>query len=386
MKNRILLMILGVLVSGSVVFGQESNVTTAAIEYNKIKNMFSEVGDISPEAKHSIIIAKTAIDAAAAHPETKEDQKMFFYKGNIYIGLAYFLAKDPTIVPISDEDAFNTGIKAWEMGIASGGRYTDDIRGAVISQNAGLFYVADELFKNENYQMAADAYETCDKLMKAIGIVDTTIIYNAGVSYELAKNYQKAAEMYSQLANMNYRGAKGAILAANAYTKLGSFDMALEVLSRVQNYYPNDIELLMTIVNVNLAAGNIMGAEAVLRSTIEKDPNNAQLHYNVGTIYMELKENQKAEEELRIALQIDPAYAEARYQLGALLYNWSVQLRKEGNMHHSNKKLEDALVEFEKYIKQNPNDKALLNTLYQVYNQQGNQEKAAEYKARIDAL
>jgi hypothetical protein len=45
-----------------------------------------------------------------------------------------------------------------------------------------------------------------------------------------------------------------------------------------------------------------------------------------------------------------------------------------------------ALEPLEKYVSQNPDDKAILDILYKTNMKLGNIEKAKEYKTRLDAL
>jgi Tfp pilus assembly protein PilF len=45
-----------------------------------------------------------------------------------------------------------------------------------------------------------------------------------------------------------------------------------------------------------------------------------------------------------------------------------------------------ALVPLERYIAKNPNDKDVLNILFQINRSLGNSEKALEYKKRADAI
>ena len=155
--------------------------------------------------------------------------------------------------------------------------------------------------------------------------------------------------------------------------------------------------LLLGLVNAYIDADDAQGAEAALNEAIATDPDNALLHYNSGTIYIELKDNQKAEDALRKALELNPKYVDAQYQLGAHLYNWALQLKDEIDFLKMNdpregelkalyeEKMSGAIVELEKYIENEPNDKGVLKIIYKAYHKQGNSEKAAEYKARLDA-
>lgn len=398
---------LGIVALSTVAFGQKTKVTDAALEYGKLKPMLYAGTDI-PGAKKSVIIAKNSIDEASNEydamadknvaAEPKDLQKMNWYKGEIYFALSILIGMDSTIIDMSSDDALDVSMKSWKTGMGQGNKYAEDIDGSVKEKISMIYMFSGEFWKKEEYQNAGEGYEACALLSDCLGTLDTLMIFNAGLSYENAKNYEKAAEMYSQLAKANYRGAKGAVLAANVYRRLEQNDKVIEILSVAQSSYPNDRELLLALVNANIDAGNASGAEAALKAAIATDPTNAKLHYNSGTIYIELKENQKAEEALRKALELDPGYTDAQYQLGAHLYNWAFQLKDEAAFlkigdpkeeelkAQSDEKMKGSIDALETYIKSDPNDKNVLQILYKAYHKQGNSEKASEYKKRYDAL
>ena len=155
--------------------------------------------------------------------------------------------------------------------------------------------------------------------------------------------------------------------------------------------------MLLELVNTNIESGDAAGAEKALNDAIATDPNNKQLHYTIGTIYIDLKENAKAEQALRKALEIDPNYQDAQYQLGAHLVTWAGDLKMEADglkfgdpnynklKKQSDETYQRAVEPLEKYITSNPNDKPVLNILFQLHRNLGNTEKALEYKKRYDA-
>lgn len=389
---------LGIVALSSVAFGQKSKITDAALEYAKLKPFVYSLTPNLPEAKKSVMVAKASIDAAAEHPDTKGNQKMFRYKGEIYFALAVILKMDPAVAELSADEAMDISLLAWEMGLPLGKKHKQYIIDAANEKYGYVYKFAGEFYTGEKYQEAGESYETCAKINHSIGTLDTLMMFNSGLSYEYAKNYEKAVEMYAQLAAVNYRGAKGAVLAAGVYRRLDQNDKVIEVLSKAQKSYPNDRELLLGLVNANIDAGDAAGAEAALKAAIATDPENAKLHYNSGTIYIELKENQKAEDALHKALELDPNYSDAQYQLGAHLYNWAFQLKEEAAFLKigdpkekelkklSDEKMKGSIEALEQYIESDPNDKNVLQILYKAYHKQGNADKYKEYKARYDAL
>ncbi len=204
--------------------------------------------------------------------------------------------------------------------------------------------------------------------------------------------------MYEVLANVDYRKTKGAVRASYCYSKAGEYDKAREVLKSARKKYPENTDVLTQLVNVSLDEGDNEGAMKALEDAVAADPNNAALHYSIGTIHMNLKNFEEAEISLRKSLELEPDNANTQYQLGAHLFNWSKSLTTEARMldigdpnasklnADADQKMKDAIEVLEIYLKKEPNDKYVLDTLYRAYHNQGNTEKSKEYKARLDAL
>jgi tetratricopeptide (TPR) repeat protein len=176
------------------------------------------------------------------------------------------------------------------------------------------------------------------------------------------------------------------------------FEKAIQLTEAVLAEMPNNIDVYITIININLQKGDSFIAEKYLNKALAIDPLNKQLYYVLGTSYIDLKQNEKAEEALKKAIEIDPNYAEAQYQLGAHLVNWAGDLQTEaGNLDYKNpkvaeldKKASEILLRgsqvLEKYVEKNPNEKTVLEILYKTYYRLGNTEKAVQFKKLADAI
>lgn len=400
MLMKSLTLTLGIVALSTVSFGQKSNITNAALEYKKLKPMLYHPAPDVPAAKKSVILAKGYIDEAAAHPDTKESQKMFYYKGEIYFALSILLEMDSSIAPISSDDALDASLKAWGMGLNLGKKYKVEIEQAADEKRSFAYLIAGTFWEGGKYAEAGEAYEVCALLSNSIGILDTSMIFNAGVSYDNAKMMDDAIRMYDQLAAVNYRGAKGAQLSGDAHLKAKNYDKAIEILTKGRKDFPTDKDVLLGLVNANIAAGNTEGAEKALQDAITDDPNNPKLHYANGTIYLELKKNQEAENALRKSIELDPSYTLAHYQLGAHLINWAFELKKEVGLLGMNDPKEDelkakasekmngAIEALGKYLELagDKDNIDVLKILKKAHNKQGDDTKAAEVQARIDAL
>lgn len=392
------ILVVGAMGIASLSFGQKSVETSAAVERNSAQKMMM-MGKME-EAKSKFLSAKDFIDKAAAHEDTKNNQKTLWLKGDIYttlIGLA-MQTGDTSLIKSMGEDSMDEAIAALKKGYPLGKKYKSDITETVDRNRTSANQMAGMLYKAEQFEGAAELYQAQAKFGDCIGMVDSTAWFNAALCFDKAEKFDKAAPIYSQLVGYGYQTANSATMASAAYRKLKDYDKAKAIVAKARETYPADRGLLLESVNTSLEEGDSEGAESSLNKAIESDPNNKQLHYVIGTIYNDLKKNAEAEKALNKALEIDPDYADAQYQLGAILVSWAGDLRAEANrtaegdpnydklMTQSKETYGRAVEPLEKYIQKDPENKAILNILFQIHRNIGNKDKALEYKRKADSL
>lgn len=400
MKIKNTLLVAGLSTISLATFAQKKNVTSAAVEYNKVQlfqKLFTNTLDI-PTATKTIQVAKGFIDEAAKHPDTQNDQKQFWYTGNIYSAIGILSSMDSTAFDIDGEVAMKKALTAYQTGAKEKGRYKTDIMQSAENISRLFLMGAPMAYEKEMYAEAGEAYFYAAEFNSVGDNYDTSNYYNAAVCYDLNKDYSKAGDMYAELSKLNYKGTKCVILASASYRKASESQKALDIVNEARKNHPNDKDLLLELVNTNIDIGNAEGAEKALSDAIAADPNNKQLYYTIGTIYNDLKENEKAEEALNKALEIDPNYADAQYQLGAILVTWASDIKLKADqlpfgdsqynvlLKKSSATYERALIPLEKYILNYADDKAVLTILFQIHRNLGNSEKALEYKKRADAI
>ncbi len=397
MKSSILA--IGLITLSSIAFGQKKNETSAAVVY---KNQFLpalQKGQFD-NAKKSLLEAKNFIDLAAEHEDTKNSQKTLFYKGQIYGSFAQvaIASQDTSFLKEAGGNPLDISIEAYKKGYPLGKKYKSDIKNAVTQQIIVMSNFGSTMYSSEKYKEAAEAFSYQARYSDAIGVLDTSAIFNAALCNENIENYLEAAKGYEKVAKVGFRGTSSAVRASSCYRKSGDIEKAKAIINEARKENPSDRDLLLELVNTNIEAGDAEGAEKALTDAIATDPNNKQLYYTIGTIYNDLGDNDKAEAALNKALEIDPNYADAQYQLGAILVTWAGDLRTEANqmklgdpnyqktLDKSDETYRRALVPLEAYIKNYPNDKAVLNILFQINRSLGDSEKALEYKKRADAI
>ncbi|MEN9401156.1 MAG: hypothetical protein RL632_2259 [Bacteroidota bacterium] len=400
MKN--LAILIGTALLSSSAFAQKNNETSAAIEYNKFKDQVTMMmmggGSDFAAMQSTIKKAKEFIDLAAANETTKSSPKTLFFKGEIYTGYLMAFATDTVFAETEAENYLNTGLAAYKQSLTVSAKFKGDIQESILQKKQIFGMGIDQLYQQEKYAETAEAYELQVRLSDAMMQVDTVSLYNAGICYEKAKQYEKAGNKFSEAARFNYKLPYAYAKASGNYRLAGKSDMAKAIISEGRKKFPTDRDLLLELVNISIDEGDNAGAEAALAAAIATDPNNKILHYTIGTIYSQLKQNDKAEMALNKALEIDPQFDDALYQLGAILVTWAGEKKTEANqlkfgdarydamLKEADDIYKRALVPLEKYIAKNPNDKDVLTILYQLHRSLGNTEKAIEFKKRADAI
>lgn len=390
----------GCLLVAGFTFAQKVNVTSAAVEYKRNFQPALMSGRVD-DAKEALLNAKKYIDLAAVNPETKDDEKTLYYKGEIYgaaAKIAMMTGDTSYLITNFGEDAFEVSINSLKKSYTSGKKYRADIESSVNQQIGMLSPVASKFYENKEYDKAAAAFFYIYKISTAVNAVDSVNLYNAGLCFEKAEMYKEAGEVYAELAETGYQGGKSYAYAGAAFSKANEHEKALEILNKGKAKYNTDKDILLEIVRIHLAQGDNVNAEKALSDAIASDPNNKQLHFIIGTIYTELGQNEKAEQELLRALEIDPEYLDAQYNLGAHYVTWATQLRDEANtidpndfkydmaLSKSQDMYKKALGPLEKYIEKKPNDVNVLLILFQINKNIGEETKATEYKKRYDAV
>ena len=237
---------------------------------------------------------------------------------------------------------------------------------AIDAYNAQDFAKASEGFVN-----AYDVYSSA-----LVGQPDTTLLYNAAAVSVSAEDYPKAVELYTKLLDMNYTGITtlyegtnketgktatfgtkkdldmqvklGLIVNDTVYTTknnqpsmyrtVGSiylnmgdvldeskkeekkeyYHKALEVLKEGKAKFPGDYDLLLTLGNTYLKAGDSQGFVNAMKEAIAQDPNNEVLYYNIGVVSNDLGMKAEAKEAYKKAIEIKPDYTDAYINLAAM--------------------------------------------------------------------
>jgi tetratricopeptide (TPR) repeat protein len=400
MKHLLLpTLVVGALFFSTQISAQKKNETDAAVAFKN--NYLPAIASNNFEAaQKNLVEAKEAIDLASAHPDTENSPKTLWLKGEIYARFSELAMKtsNPSILDLAGPNSLDVSAAAFKKGFEVSDKFDSDIEESIGYVIYGVNTAANNFYKAENFLGAASMYNYQTIFSDAIGIIDTSSIFNAAICFEKAESYEEAAKKYIICADYGYKGALSYAYASNCYRKISKVELAKEIVAKGRIKYPTDKELILQLVNIYLELNDIPGAEKALQEAIAADPKNKALHYTIGSVYLDLKKYEQAEKALNNALEIDGKYLDALYQAGALLVTWGGEIMSEANdlkpgdsrfdvMDKQAKEIYNrAIIHLEKYDTLSPNDKSVLTILSKLYRSVGNMEKYKEAKAKAESL
>lgn len=381
--------------------------------------------------------AKKAIDKAELNPQTAENYKTFWFKGNIYLALS--TTKNKKYQALCDNcidvayDAYMKALKlnfvkpehkdidfTTQMGLMKFVSVLQEGNEAYFESSEALMEILAEKFpemsrvykaKGEEAWRANDFETAYNKWSKASGIpsfagIDTTIYYYTSLAAMRCKKYDEAIEICDMLIKMDYGMDNKERISvyqnlAMALKETGDTVRMLKVLEDGIKKFPNDnYPLVIETFNYYVGSGNSEKAREYINMAMENDPNNAQFLVIRGTLSQEMKDNKAAEADFNKALELDPNNYDAVYGLGALYINTAADTLEwaEKNVPPTDfttfEKYQEiakdyqtkALPHLEKALSIKPNDLQVLQILKELYYKTGKYEESQQMGARIKEL
>lgn len=291
--------------------------------------------------------------------------------------------KDLVVNPLSE--ALSSYKKALELDEKD--RFENSVKVKLTLLTNDFTNQAVEAFEEQDYDKALESFESILDINEIDvikqdnpGVVDTVIIFNAGLAAFNAENYDKAIEYYGEAAEHGYNGARTYSLMSSAYQLKGDTIGALEVLQEGFEKYPDDNNVLTSMIQIYLDLKKTEEAMTYLDLAIKQDPENATYYFAKGTLHETMEQEDEAIDAYVEAIELKPDYFDANYNLGALYYNKGVQqIQVASNISTSdNERYEEELAKADRWFKKalpymetclelKPDDNMTLESLKNLY-------------------
>lgn len=343
--------------------------------------------------------AKTSIDLAAVHDDTKGQAKMWMYRGKTYQAIySDTSAKVRALDAEAEEKALDANINC--LTIDKGKDiYKDDVKGPLVQSGAAANSKASWYRQNKQYDKALYCYDLLEKALpfdfdnglKRNNITKEKLLFYKFEMYKSIPDKAKAMEYADKLIAINYKDPK-------VYTDIVKITLldkdttkALSYIEKGKALFEDNMELIVSELDIYLARKKTSELIDKLKKAIEVSPDNELLHFILAISYDKTKVLDEAEKEYLKAIELKPDYEPANYNLAVLYYNqgkdWNDKLNalppKDAKIKEYEGKVNDNFKKAVTYFEvsyEATKDKKLKQLLRQLLLRLGETEKADKYK------
>jgi len=356
--------------------------------------------------------ALTAIDAAAANPETSGDPATFLLKAQIETKMFYADSSNTMETVGLGRKALETYNKTFEMagsdkeaGVGAD-VYEEDMPG--VPDNLRPYSIM--TLKNLSFDKAISRYNAEDpelayeffSLAGEIDHTDSTIHYNAGFLANDLGKFEEAKKHF------------GYLLDLPGYNKLNAYYFMVQILStedknpeaafdlvtKAKTEYPNDKVLAEYEIQLLLQLNKMDEAMSQIKDALANDPNNTGLLLRSGYLKEQAGDLEGALADYKKSVEADPNFFEGNYYTGALMLEMSRKILNELNglsdaewekqSQTLGKQADDyykqAVPYFTKAVEIKPDNTDIMIILYQVHTRLKNTAEAEALDKKLTEL
>lgn len=356
--------------------------------------------------------ALTAINAAITNPETSGDPANFLLKAQIQTKMFGADSSNTQETVQIGTEALQTYKTTFEMAGSNKENgvgedvYAEDIAGvpdnmrpySIMTLKNISFDKGIERYNAEDLEMAYEFFN----LAGEIDAKDTTIHYNAGFLANDLGKFEEAKKHFSNL------------LEVPEYNKLNAYYFMIQILStedknpdaafalveKAKADYPNDKVLAEYEIQLLLQLNKMDQAMSQIKDALANDPNNTGLLLRSGYLKEQAGDVEGALADYKKSVEVDPNFFEGNYYTGALLLEqattmlntlndlsdseWEKQSPVIGKKADEN--YSQAVSYFEKAVEIKPDNTDILIILYQIHTRLKNTAEAEAINKKLTEL
>lgn len=217
---------------------------------------------------------------------------------------------------------------------------------------------------------------------------DTTLAINTALSAQSINDYNNALNYFKQAKE---NGARNPILfqsIANIYTSKSEIDIAVRTLEEGLVINPYDTFLTSNYINLLIDNEKYEKAIHAIEKTLTVESKNKLLYFLYGYLQQQNSTYNTAELAYKRALAIDQNYFDALFQLGLTYVEIANSgLKSQDTLNHQKNftsninRAELALLQAHEI---NPNDKATVQLLIDIYTRKNRLDKVQELKRKLE--
>lgn len=326
--------------------------------------------------------AKENLDAALKNDKSKDWTKTYYALGRL--AMASYESENPKFKAMFKaplDEAYNAFEKAIKLDPKDATKKLLQINSTYVMLGNMFINNAVQQWQEQNYKGAFQSFEKHITLTQSdvyIGVLDTGIIYNAGLAAYNAKMYDEAIKYFKICILSNYEKTSPYSLMYLSYIGKNDLEAGEKILNEAFRKYPGNQEILLQLIQHYLDNDQIDKGLSSVQMALKSDPENPNLHLADGVFYMKLENYAEAVKGLEKAVELNPKEFASQLNLGICYYNIAFEKYLASNEIMDVKKYNEAIVEvnklfakavapFEKAHELNPEDIDTMKNLKELY-------------------
>ena len=309
---------------------------TTAEQLNK-QNRAEKAAKQMGFAKIELQKAKTSIDLAAEHEETKNEARTWHYYGIVYYKIAAY-PEFNDLDPEALDKSLNAFIKIIELDpeYANDRQNMFDIYQHIQSITSNYFNRGAVAYENGEYTDAIKCYLAAYNSMLVIGQQDNeALLIAAQIALYNAKEYEKVIEICNQLLAAQHESPKVYQYLAVANSQMGNDEEMLKYINEGRAKFPEDDNLVNEQINAYLKLKREAEIIDQIKEMANKNSENSVYCLIIGTIYSnqesELYNVDSALVYYNRAIEVNPTDENAYINVGSMYIDKSAALINKAN-------------------------------------------------------
>ena len=326
--------------------------------------------------------AKEAIDLALAHDKSKDWPKTYYALGRL--AQASFESDNPKFKNLYKSplvEAYNAYEKAMELDPKGGTKKMLQVNSTYLVLGNLFINEGVQNFTDQKFDAALQSFKHNIKIASSdvyIGLVDTGIIFNAGLAAYNAKKYDEAIKLFETCTISKYENELPYQFIVQCYIDKGDLEKAEKALNHSFETFPGNQEILLTMIQFYLDNDISEKAFQYIDVALKADPSNHALLLAEGFLYMKQDKYDEAIASLEKSIAINSEVFGTQLNLGICYYNQAFEKYLLSNEIMDVKKYNEAVAEvdkmfekalkpFEKAHELNPDDIDTMKNLKELY-------------------
>jgi len=231
---------------------------------------------------------------------------------------------------------------------------------------------------------------------------DTLAYFVLTIAGQNAEKYDTAMTAAREYYKKGGKGKEPYIIMYQIYSgPKNDKEKALEIVREAKKIMPNEDQFSLIELELLIDLKKDDEAKAGLEAQIAKTPDNKVLHFFLGYINTSKSNFEEARKNFETALKLDPKYFDAQVYLAKIVGEDAKKIKRQINQLGITaadkkkkmdldgvyvQKLKIALPYWEAAEKLNPSDEEVLNELYSIYSDLGNDAQVNRIEGRFKAL